>query len=121
MAYTIETIIAEKFESIISKNISTTRAKDFYDMYIIVNNHIDKVNKITLAKAIERTFKHRNTNFNIEYLNDIFEIIKDSIVLKELFNNYSKKLNYAKSIKYEDTIDAIKQIIEILDSKIIDV
>ena len=121
MAYTIETIIAEKFESIISKNISTTRAKDFYDMYIIVNNHIDKINKITLAKAIERTFKHRNTNFNIEYLNETFEIIKDSIVLKELFNNYSKKLNYAKSIKYEDTIDAIKQIIEILDSKIIDV
>ena len=43
------------------------------------------------------------------------------ILLKELFDNYSKKLNYAKSIKYEDTIDAIKQIIEILDSKIIDV
>lgn len=54
-------------------------------------------------------------------VNDIFEIITDSIVLKELFNNYSKELNYAKSIKYEDTIDAIKQIIEILDSKIIDV
>ena len=121
MAYTIETIIAEKFESIISKNISTTRAKDFYDMYIIVNNHIDKVNKITLAKAIERTFKHRNTNFNIEYLNDIFEIIKDSIVLKELFDNYSRKLNYAKKIKFEDTIDAIKQIIDILEQELVTV
>lgn len=61
MAYTIETIIAEKFESIISKNI-TTRAKEFYDIYIIVNNHIDKVDKTTLVKAIKRTFEHRNTN-----------------------------------------------------------
>lgn len=62
MAYTIETIIAEKFESIISKNITTTRAKDFYDIYIIVNNHIDKVDKTTLVKAIKRTFEHRNTD-----------------------------------------------------------
>ena len=119
MAYTIETIIAEKFESIISKNISTTRAKDFYDVYIIVNNHIDKINKNTLVKAIERTFKHRNTNFNIEYLNDMFEIIKDSVVLKELFDNYSKKLNSAKGIKYEDTIKAIKQIMDLLQQELV--
>lgn len=117
MAYTIETIIAEKFESIISKNITTTRAKDFYDMYIIINNYINKVNKKTLVKAIERTFKHRNTNFNMEYINDTFEIIKDSIVLKELFDNYSKKLNYAKNVKFEDTINAIIKIIEILEKE----
>ena len=121
MAYTIETIIAEKFESIISKNITTTRAKDFYDIYFIVNNQIDKVDKTTLVKAIKRTFKHRNTNFDIEYLNEIFEIIKDSSVLNELFENYSKKLNYAKNVKYEDTISAIKQIIEILESELIEI
>ena len=121
MAYTIETIIAEKFESIISKNISTIRAKDFYDIYIIVNNHLDKVNKITLVKAIEITFKHKNTNLNIEYLNDIFEIIKDSIVLKELFDNYSKKLNYVRNVKFEDTIASIKQIIDILEQELVNV
>ena len=121
MAYTIETIIAEKFESIISKNITTTRAKDFYDIYIIVNNHIDKVDKTTLVKAIKRTFEHRNTNFDIEYLNEIFEIIKDGISLKESFENYSKKLNYAKEVKYEDTIKAINEIINILEKELIGV
>ncbi len=119
MAYIIETIIAEKFESIISKNITTTRAKDFYDMYVIVNNCIDKIDKNILIKAIKRTFKHRNTNFNKEYLNDIFEIIKDSVVLKELFNNYSKKLTYAKNVEFEDTINAIKQVIELLESELV--
>lgn len=114
MAYTIETIIAEKFESIISKNITTTRAKDFYDIYVLMSNHIDIVNKDTLVKAVKKTFKHRNTDFNVKYLNDTFEIIKDSVVLKELFENYSKKLNYAKNIEYKDTITAIKQIIDIL-------
>ena len=121
MAYTIETIIAEKFESIISKNITTTRAKDFYDMYVIVNNHIDKIDKNILIKAIKRTFKHRNTNFNIEYLNDMFVIIKNSIVLKESFDNYSTKLTYAKNVRFEDTIDAIKQIIDILESEFVGV
>ncbi len=121
MAYTIETIIAEKFESIISKNITTTRAKDFYDMYVIVNSHIDKVDKNILIKAIKRTFKHRNTNFNIEYLNDMFVIIKNSIVLKELFDNYSTKFTYAKNVRFEDTIDAIKQIIDILESEFVGV
>ena len=93
----------------------------FYDIYIIVNNHMDKVNKDILIKAVERTFKHRNTNFNIEYLNEIFEIIKDSIVLKEVFNNYSKNLNYVKNVEFEDTIDAIKQIIDILEQELITV
>ena len=87
-------------------------------IYILINNHIDKVNKNILVKAVERTFKHRNTNFNIEYLNDMFEIIKDSVVLKELFDNYSKKLNYVKNVNFEDTIDAIKQIIEILEQEL---
>lgn len=121
MAYTIETIIAEKLESIISKNITTTRAKDFYDMYVIVNNHTDKIDKNILIKAIKRTFKHRNTNFNIEYLNDMFVIIKNSIVLKELFDNYSTKLTYTKNVRFEDTIDAIKQIIDILESEFVGV
>lgn len=121
MAYTIETIIAEKLESIISKNITTTRAKDFYDMYVIVNNHIDKIDKNILIKAIKRTFKHRNTNFNIEYLNDMFVIIKNSIVLKKLFDNYSTKLTYAKNVRFEDTIDAIKQIIDILELEFVGV
>lgn len=119
MAYTIETIIAEKFESIISKNVTTTRAKDFYDIYIIVTNYIDNLNKNTLVKAIEKTFKHRDTKFDIEYIKDIFEIIKDSAILKELFDNYSKKLDYVKNVKFEDTINALNNIVVIIEEKLI--
>lgn len=121
MAYNLETIIAEKFESIISKNITTTRAKDFYDIYVIVTNYIDNINKNTLVKAIERTFKHRNTKFDIEYIKDIFEIIKDSNILKELFNNYSKKLDYVKNVKFEDTIKALNNIVVIIEEELITV
>ena len=117
MAYTIETIIAEKFHSIISKNITTTRAKDFYDVYMLVNNSLNTIDKSILIKAIKRTFNHRNTYYDIKSLNEIFEIIKNSIVLKDLFNTYSKRLEYAKNVKYEDTIDAIRKIIYTLESE----
>ena len=65
MAYSIETVIAEKFESIISKNVTTTRAKDFYDLYMLMNKHQKDINNKNLVKAIENTFKKRNTEFNI--------------------------------------------------------
>ena len=119
MAYPIETIIAEKLESIVSKNISTTRAKDFYDMYIIVNKHKEKINKDTLIMAVKRTFNHRNTRYDIEYLKEIYNLLKDSAILKELFNNYSKKLDYAKNVKYEETIAAINEVINILEIELV--
>ena len=119
MTYTVETIISEKFESIISKNITTTRAKDFYDLYMLMIKNKDKINKENLIKAIENTFKHRNTNFNIDYLKEVFDIIKDSKILENNFNDYRKKLNYVKNINYEDTISAIKMVIAMLEEELV--
>lgn len=119
MAYTVETIIAEKFESIISKNIQTTRSKDFYDLYMLMVKNKGKITKENLVKAIENTFKHRNTTFNIDYLNEVFDIIKDSKILENNFNDYRKKLNYAKDVNYEDTISAIKMVIDILEEELV--
>lgn len=119
MTYTVETIISEKFESIISKNIHTIRSKDFYDLYMLMIKNKDKINKENLIKAIENTFKHRNTNFNIDYLKEVFDIIKDSKILENNFNDYRKKLNYVKNINYEDTISAIKMVIAMLEEELV--
>lgn len=119
MAYTVETIIAEKFESIISKNIQTTRSKDFYDLYMLMIKNKDKINKENLVKAIENTFNHRKTNFNIDYLNEVFDIIKDSKILENNFNDYRKKLSYVKEVNYEDTISAIKMVIAMLEEELV--
>ena len=78
MAYTIETIIAEKFESIISKNITTTRAKDFYDLYILLTRFYDELNKSTLVKAIKNTFKRRETNYDVEKIVKTLSLMQQS-------------------------------------------
>lgn len=65
------TIIAEKFESIISRNIDNTRMKDYYDLYMLVNLKWDDINKETLKKAIFNTFKNRDT---LDYMKILISI-----------------------------------------------
>lgn len=119
MAYTIETIIAEKFESIISKNITTTRAKDFYDLYMLINKHKKDINNRILVKAIENTFYKRNTEFNIDDFKEIVEILEKSNALKKVFTDYQSKLEYTKGVSFDDTIKAIINIIDILESELV--
>lgn len=61
MTYNYETIIAEKFEAIISRNIDNTRMKDYYDLYMFVNLKWNEINKDTLREAIINTAKKRET------------------------------------------------------------
>lgn len=117
MAYTIETIIAEKFQSIISKNVTTTRAKDFYDLYMLINK--SDINNRNLLKAIENTFNKRNTDFNINSFKEIVELLEQSNVIKKVFVDYQEKLEYTKQIGFDDTISAIKNIVYILESELI--
>ena len=119
MAYTVETILAEKLHAIISKNISTTRAKDFYDVYMLMNKHRDDIDNNTLIKAVERTFKSRNTKSSIEYFKEIISLIEDDAELKRMFQNYKNKFDYTKNISYEQTIEAIKKLINILENQLI--
>ena len=119
MAYTIETIIAEKFESIISKNITTTRAKDFYDIYMLMNKNKNDINNKNLVKAIENTFNKRNTNFNIDSFKEIIELLNDSNTLKRVFTDYQEKLEYTKQVDFYDTIKSIKDIVDILESELV--
>ena len=114
MTYNYETIIAEKFETIISRNIDNTRMKDYYDLYMFVSLKWNNINKETLRKAIINTSKNRETLSYIENANDYINLIEDDSKLKLLWNNYQKNYEYAKDISFEDTIKSIKIISEIV-------
>ena len=60
-SYNLETIIAEKFETIIRRNILTTRIRDFYDVYMLINTQYKNINSIILRQAIRETAMHRET------------------------------------------------------------
>lgn len=117
MAYTIETIISEKFHSIITKNVTTTRSKDFYDLYMLMIKNNYEINNFNLVKAIKNTFARRDTKFDIVYFNEVVKVIENSQILESNFNQYRKKLQYAKVVNYQDTMEAIKKIIYILEKE----
>ena len=114
--YNVETIIAEKYESIIKRSILNTRIRDFYDLYMLT--HLDKknINSKMLTLAIKETSKHRGT-FDIindkNIVEDVINSIQNDNFLKEQWNKYQRSYEYAKDIKYEQLIDSIIAIKEI--------
>lgn len=116
MSYNIETIIAEKFEAIISRNVINSRMKDYYDLYMFTTLKWDNVNKNLLKIAINNTCNNRKTT---NYLNDssnYINLISKNGDLKKLWKEYQNKNVYAKNINFEDTILAISKINELLKS-----
>ena len=114
--YNVETIVAEKYETIIKRNILNTRIRDFYDLYMLT--HLDKQNisNKMLVQAIKETSKHRESYNIINDKNTVEEVIisiKNDKDLKQQWNKYQKNYEYAKEIKYEQLVESISSIKEI--------
>ena len=118
MAFNKETIIAEKFETFITDNIMNTRAKDFYDLYILLTRFYNDINKDDLVKAIKNTFERRAAKFDINMIVSNFDLIKNSERLKTNFNKYKLKKIYVRDISYEAVMDAIEIIIKLLQKEL---
>lgn len=115
MTYTIETILAEKFETISSRNITTTRARDFYDLYMIYSIYKDKIDKGVLRKAIERTSKYRGSFETALQYKEIVELFRESETPKKLWKKYTQNNPYAKDVDFLDTISVYEEIGTVLN------
>ena len=115
MTYTIETILAEKFETISSRNITTTRARDFYDLYMIYSIYKDKIDKDILRKAIERMSKYRGSFEIVLQHKEIVELFRESETPKELWKKYTQNNPYVKDIDFLDTISVYEKIGTVLN------
>lgn len=114
LAYNLETVISEKFEGIITKGIANTRARDYYDLYILKKFQKKNINNKTLKQAIINKFKDRNTYNYLEKVNEQIKNIENSKELKEIWQNYQNKFSYAEDIGYEKIIEVIKEIAVII-------
>jgi len=114
MAYTLETILAEKYETLIRRNISNTRARDFYDLYLLYRLYKDRVDAETLREAVRATAAKRGSLNTLDEYMEITRDIEESDYLKRIWNNYQKENTYAKSVSFDDILGAIKQFNTIL-------
>ena len=118
MAFNKETIIAEKFETLIKDTETNTRAKDFYDLYIIIKDYWNDLDKTNLIKAIQNTCKRRDSLYILDEIEERFDFIKESNILQNEWNKYKIAHLYAKDIEYADIMKNINLIIEELEKEV---
>ncbi len=110
LSYNIETILAEKMETILSRSIANRRIRDFYDIYILWKFYYDEININTLSKAFRETSIKRGTYEMIKNYGTIIQNIKNDKTIAELWKKYSLKYEYAKNIMYDDIFIVLDEI-----------
>ena len=110
-SYNLETILAEKIETILSKLEASSRMKDYYDIYLIHKFKFNKINKTKFRGAVEKTFEKRE--FNADLLANL-NVLKDSKILRDKWTSYSKKNSYARNLEFDETIRCIEEFIDII-------
>ena len=118
MAFNKETIIAEKFETLIKDTETNTRAKDFYDLYILIKDYWNDLDKTNLIKAIQNTCKRRDSLYILDEIEERFDFIKESTILKNEWDKYKLAHLYAKDIEYADIMKNVNLIIKELEKEV---
>jgi predicted nucleotidyltransferase component of viral defense system len=111
MAYNLETVIAEKLECIITRAEFNTRARDYYDTYILWKLKKDKIDMDVLKSALSRTTTHRQTASLMDHWQTTLTKIETSKELKAIWGAYQNKFEYANGIEIEDIFEIIKIIL----------
>lgn len=115
LAYPLETILAEKYESIIKRNISTTRMRDFYDIYNLYNLRKEEIDFDILKRAIISTAKRRESLSLMKQALEIIVDIKEDGYIKELWKVYLADNLYVGNLDFLDTIKAVEDIANNID------
>lgn len=109
-SYNLETILAEKLQTVLARGILNTRMRDFYDIRMLLDTYEDKVNKAVLKDAFAATCKKRGTDHLQEQAEEIIKIIEADEQLQVLWRAYQKKYSYAAEIDYASVINGVRKL-----------
>ena len=111
-SYNLETILAEKLQTVLARGILNTRMRDFYDIRMLLDTYEDKVNKAVLKDAFAATCKKRGTDHLQEQAEEIIKIIEADQQLQVLWRAYQKKYSYAAEIDYASVISGVRKLMD---------
>ena len=111
-SYNLETILAEKLQTVLARGILNTRMRDFYDIRMLLDTYEDKVNKAVLKDAFAATCKKRGTDNLQEQAEEIIKIIEANEQLQVLWRAYQKKYSYAAEIDYASVISGVRKLMD---------
>ena len=109
-AYNLETVLAEKLETIITRTTTNTRMRDFYDIYILDQIHGNTLNRQTLYDALLATAKKRGTERHLAEAVDVLNEVESSHVMQKLWESYRRKFSYAADLEWSIIMGAVRSL-----------
>ena len=109
-AYNLETVVAEKLETILARTTANTRMRDFYDLHMLYQLYGDTLNKEVLTQAFAATAEKRGSAFLIPKTEEVMCVVYNSVEMRKLWGNYRKKFSYASDISWHSIMCSIRQI-----------
>lgn len=109
-SYNLETILAEKIQTILSRGLLNTRMRDFYDVTTLFDRYNDQINYNDLLLAFDKTCSKRETLSLLEHYEEILCSISEDSTLQNLWKNYCRKYKYASHIEFSTNLEIIKQL-----------
>lgn len=109
-AYNLETVLAEKLETVISRNITNTRMRDFYDIHILLKLYGNTLDSKVLGEALLATAKKRETEHYLNEAVKIFEEVQVDANMQKLWTSYQKKFSYASDISWDKVMESTKEL-----------
>lgn len=110
LSYNLETLLAEKLETIIRRHVTNTRMRDFYDVYILSKLYQSKISKQVLQDALKATAQARESVDILDHGPLALNEIENSNILKKYWHSYQSHYKYAQKISWEDVMGAVKEL-----------
>lgn len=109
-AYNLETVLAEKLETIITRATTSTRMRDFYDIYILEQIYGNSLNQQTLHAALLATARKRGTERHLKDAAEVFDEVEKSPFMQDLWAAYQKNFSYASDLEWHAVMAAVRKL-----------
>lgn len=109
-AYNLETVLAEKLETVISRNVTNTRMRDFYDIHILKQLHGESLSASVLRDAFAATATKRGTLEQMKDAAAVFDEVEESPVMAKLWQSYQKNYSYAADLSWHTVMDSVRAL-----------
>lgn len=113
LAYNLETVMAQKLETVVSRGDQNTRPRDYYDIYILAKMQYKNIETEYLRAALDATSKKRGSSEILKEYKNIIDIVRNSDVMIKQWRTYQRDFEYATDISFDEVCDAVVRMMDL--------
>lgn len=115
-SYNLETVLAEKLQTVLVRGVLNTRMRDFYDIHTLLSGYADRIDAETFSRAFHATCEKRGSLRSGEQYTEVLDTISEDPAVKALWSSYRKRYAYAEDIAYTEVIESMKKLSDMIEN-----